>query len=69
MIIDKTGKIVFKGHPANRPDLEADFDILRKDGVITGEGCASAEAPADGGEAPIPEGYSEMDQAALDADI
>jgi len=69
MIIDKTGKIVFKGHPANRPDLEADFDALRKDETISGEGCASVDAPADGGEAPIPEGYSEMDPKTLEEDI
>merc|ERR1719450_742637 len=30
MLVDTTGKIVFKGHPANRKDLEADFDTLLK---------------------------------------
>ena len=69
MIIDKTGKIVFKGHPANRSNLEEDFDTLRKDGTISGEGCAAAEAPADGGEAPVPEGYEEMDLKELTEDI
>lgn len=28
LIIDKTGKIVFKGHPANRKDLAQDFNDL-----------------------------------------
>jgi len=28
LIVDKTGKIVFKGHPANRKDLVKDFDDL-----------------------------------------
>jgi hypothetical protein len=28
MLIDKKGKIVFKGHPASRPNLEKDFDDL-----------------------------------------
>jgi len=46
MIIDKKGMIVFKGHPASRPDLEADFNTLLKDGEITGEGTAAANKPA-----------------------
>ena len=29
MLIDKTGTIVFKGHPAERPNLEDDLDKLR----------------------------------------
>ena len=28
MLIDKTGKIVFKGHPSGRPDLENDMNDL-----------------------------------------
>lgn len=28
MIIDKTGKIVFKGHPAHKPDLKGDLEKL-----------------------------------------
>jgi len=28
MLVDTTGKIVFMGHPASRPDLEKDFDTL-----------------------------------------
>lgn len=38
MIIDTKGMIVFKGHPANRKDLEADFDTLLKGEKITGPG-------------------------------
>ena len=38
MLLDTTGKIVFKGHPATRPDLEADFDTLLKGEAITGPG-------------------------------
>lgn len=68
MIIDKTGKIVFKGHPVNRSSLEEDFDTLRKDGIITGEGCGSAES-TDDGDASIPEGYAEMDPKELEVDI
>lgn len=45
MIIDTNGKIVFKGHPANRPDLEADFDALLKGETITGAGTESENKP------------------------
>jgi len=38
MLLDTTGKIVFKGHPAGRPDLEADFDTLLKGEKIKTEG-------------------------------
>ena len=38
MLLDTNGKIVFKGHPATRPDLEADFDTLLKGDAITGDG-------------------------------
>ena len=53
MIIDTTGKIVYKGHPATRPDLEADFDTLLKGEALTGPGAESADAPqaAAGGDA------------------
>jgi len=51
MLIDTNGKIAFKGHPANRPDLVADFNTLLAGGSIEGEGCAPAQA-AEGGEAP-----------------
>jgi len=36
MLVDTKGMIVFKGHPANRPDLEKDFDTLLAGGTITG---------------------------------
>ena len=43
MLIDTTGKIVYKGHPATRPNLEQDFDTLLKGEAITGAGT-EAEA-------------------------
>merc|ERR1712226_1084833 len=55
MLIDTKGKIAFKGHPANRPDLVADFDTLLAGGEITGEGCGPAAGAA--GEAKVPEGF------------
>jgi len=41
MLIDKNGTIVFKGHPAKRPNLEDDLDKLRAGEVLTGEGVFS----------------------------
>lgn len=38
MLIDKEGTIVFKGHPAKRPNLEEDLDKLSKGEKLTGEG-------------------------------
>ena len=35
MLIDQNGKIVFKGHPANRENLEQDFDDLLAGKEIT----------------------------------
>lgn len=40
MLIDSHGKIVFKGHPATRPNLEADIDTLISGGTLTGEGTS-----------------------------
>jgi biopolymer transport protein ExbD len=42
MLIDKDGKIVFKGHPANRKNLEEDLEKLANGETLTGEGCAPA---------------------------
>jgi len=39
LIVDTKGKIVFKGHPANRPDLAKDFNDLLEGKTITGAGC------------------------------
>jgi len=47
MILDKEGKIVFKGHPANRKDLVKDFDDLiagkQLEGVDLGGDAAAEE--------------------------
>jgi len=45
MLIDKTGKIVFKGHPASRPDLKGDMEKLANGEMPEGLG-----EPAAGGE-------------------
>lgn len=52
MLIDTHGTIVFKGHPANRSNLEEDFDTLLKGEKITGPGTEAADAPKDGEAAP-----------------
>ena len=44
MLVDTEGKIVFKGHPASRPNLEDDFDQLLKGEKITGAGTESVDA-------------------------
>jgi hypothetical protein len=41
MLIDTKGKIVFKGHPASREDLEKDFNDLLEGKEITGKGTES----------------------------
>lgn len=47
MLVDATGKIVFKGHPASRPNLEQDFDDLLAGKPITGAGTESENKPDD----------------------
>jgi len=56
MIIDTNGKIVFKGHPANRPDLAKDFNDLLEGKTLEGEGCAPTEKK-DGEEEQLEEGF------------
>ena len=68
MLIDKEGVIAFKGHPANRPNLEEDFGKLLKGEKLTGEGCAAAES-GDGGDAGPKEGFKELNPDTLAEDI
>ena len=72
MLIDKNGTIVFKGHPASRPDLEADLDKLAAGEALTGEGVASG--PKAGGEGAAAdeeeeEGFAEVDAAAINTEM
>lgn len=72
MLVDKNGMIVFKGHPANRPNLEDDLEKLAKGETITGEGCAPAGGAASGSdaEAKVPEGMKEdMDAVKINKEI
>ena len=38
MLIDKSGKIVFRGHPEKRKNIDKDIDMLIKGETITGPG-------------------------------
>lgn len=72
MLIDKEGMIVYKGHPASRPDLEGDINKLIAGEKITGEGtgAASDEASKENDEDRLKEGdlatmekiHKEMDE-------
>jgi hypothetical protein len=68
ILLDTKGRMVFKGHPATRKDLEADFDTLLKGEPLTGDGAwvdgASAESEKPKDEGPK-EGYS-VDYDALE---
>jgi len=71
MLIDKSGTIVFKGHPAGRPNLEDDLDKLRAGEVLTGEGVFSGEkkeeaAAGDDEEEP---GFTEVDADAINQEM
>lgn len=44
MLIDKTGKIVFKGHPASRQDLKGDMEKLANGEMPEGLGEATGGA-------------------------
>ena len=50
MLIDKEGKIVFKGEPASRPNLEQDFDDLLQDKELDGK-VEKEDELEEGGEA------------------
>jgi len=70
ILLDTKGRMVYKGHPATRKDLEADFDTLLKGEPITGDGAwvdgASAE-PEQAKEVAPKEGYK-TDYDAVDID-
>lgn len=57
MLVDQEGTIVFKGHPAGRPNLEEDLDKLSRGEKLTGDGIVEFTADsADGSSAeePVP---------------
>ena len=48
LLVDKEGTIVFRGHPAKRPDLVADFNTLLEGGKLSGVGEPEAAAEGEG---------------------
>lgn len=66
MLIDTKGKIAFKGHPAHRQDLEADFDALLKGEELSGKGTANEAKPAAEGE---DKKEGEEEERALDTNV
>lgn len=63
-IVDTKGTIVFMGHPAERENLEEDFDKLLKGEELTGKGTGkSAAADGEGSSG----GSSAQDEAAISA--
>ena len=68
MLIDKNGKIAFKGHPANRPDLEKDLDALLKGESLTGEGCGPAPQ-TDEAKPAVKEGFKKLDQDVVSKEL
>ena len=72
MLIDKTGTIVFKGHPANRPNLEEDLDKLKAGETLTGKGVFTGEKKEEADEKPKKEeedGFKEVDAVAINQEI
>jgi len=67
LLLDTKGRIVFKGHPATRKDLEADFDTLLKGEALTGDGAwvdGAAGASADAEDDEVEEGFKDDADAA-----
>ena len=71
LIVDTQGTIVYKGHPAQRPNLEQDFDDLAAGKPITGKGAWSGESGGDESkEEDEEEGkFTEVDSAAINKEI
>jgi len=61
MLIDQNGKIVFKGHPASRPDLEKDLNDLAEGKELSVDGAEEESADA-GAEAKVTVDGEKMNQ-------
>jgi hypothetical protein len=72
MLIDKEGTIVYKGHPASRPDLEGDMTKLANGEKLTGEGIKELTPETNDGTVPevkVEDGFTEMETAKLSGEI
>jgi len=68
MLVDKKGTIVFKGHPASRPDLKSDLTKLGNGEELTGDGIQKL-VTSEGGAVPEikpEEGFTENDIPAIE---
>ena len=45
MMLDKSGKIAYKGHPGSRDNIEDDLIKLLNDEELVGEGCVRLRRP------------------------
>ena len=48
MLLDKKGRIAFKGHPMLREDMANDIDQLLNDKKLKGDGCVERNRLKDG---------------------
>lgn len=69
MLIDTEGKIVFKGHPANRKDLEQDMKDLSEGKKLSGSEDEAPKAMACSAEAAVTESKPQLDQAQVMKEI
>jgi len=71
MLIDMSGRIIFKGHPAGRNDLEGDLTKLANGEELTGEGIVNGPVAGDAEKKAdeVPEGFKEMDLSVVDKEI
>jgi len=70
MLVDQNGKIVFKGHPAGRPDLEKDLNDLAEGKELTkAGGDEEKEADKGDGEAGDAPKKEPLDAATMHAEI
>lgn len=69
LLLDTKGRIVFKGHPATRKDLEADFDTLLKGEPLTGDGAWVEGAAGPGADAEAKDEDNEGFKNDLDAEV
>jgi len=73
MLADKEGNIVFKGHPAERPNLEDDLDKLSRGEKLEGKGIVEPQPAGQSEDAPaeltVEDGFKEMDTGLLADEI
>jgi len=73
LLVDTTGKIVYKGHPASRPDLVADFNLLLKGEKLDCDPTPSTGADAarcrETPKAKIPNGMTSIDSVQINREM